>query len=225
MKNLKPFQRLSQKMTAISALFLSLMSGCSENNPLGQVRESTGLSERRLINPSELWVLPKDASFALGGRLDGDNYQLIGLENLSNMEGDNFLLLISKGSKSQKRQNFDPIKPLQNLKLSTAPFYDLGDSQLRQKTLGAGKVFWKENGTGGKVNCVLGFRRITEEQVSLPRNIFALEMILRNCVRGSYDSALNPILDRGLYVSMNSLPSNKPSSPLWISPLAGPKKF
>lgn len=228
MKTQNYFYLVLGKFKLFIFVCLTLVAGCADFGPFEAAQNSNDFSDfgdRQLITPSELWIVPKTASFALTGQLEGDDYQLIGLENPSNMQGDNFLLVIAKGSKSQKRLIFDPAKPIEKLKLNTAPFYDLGASQLRQQSIGGGKVFWKEKGTGGKVNCVLGFRRITEEQATLPRNVFALEMILRNCVQGSYASALNPILDRGVNVNINGLSANKSTTPLWISPLAGPKKF
>jgi len=212
-------KRFFGRAASFALVFLTLVAGCGQSNPFASSRGSKDVDERRLIAPADLWIVPKTSSFALSGRLEGDDYQLIGLENKSNMEGDNFLLLVAKGSRIQKREVFDPASVLGKLNINTAPFYGLKDSELRQRRVGGGKLFWKETGASGKVKCVLGLRRITEEQMSLPRNVFALEMILRNCVIGSFEDALEPILDRGVFYSTNDSPK-----PLWISPLAGPKR-
>ena len=68
--------------------------------------------------------------------------------------------------------------------------------------------------------CVLALRRLTEMQRIVPFQSNAIDMLMRNCTRGTEEEALKPATPA--QVSYPTIGRNVPTSPQTLSPLAAP---
>lgn len=85
----------------------------------------------------------------------------------------------------------------------------------------AGSLTWAEWTDGAGTTCVLALRRMTVNERMLPQGVGALDMLMRNCVRGSAQEALEPANPEYVLVPASArLTRGTPQRSL--SPLAAP---
>jgi hypothetical protein len=98
------------------------------------------------------------------------------------------------------------------------PFDGLADRDLNTGTDSLGPYFFAERRLGADTLCVLAIRRLDSSARPLPVRADALDVMLRNCVRGSREEALAPISAARLAVGASGGLLN-------LSPHAAPQGF
>lgn len=168
------------------------------------------------------WSSPQGSLIAIQRDLGADSEQVIGLQNATTINGDNFLWLRARAPDGRKAGQFNLNEFLSRTEGIPVPFSDVSDRNLQRGSDSLGPYFYLEWRSGGSTNCVLGFRRINRGSRILPRGTNALEAMLRNCVIGSVEDALLPILDQ--QISLAPVAGRQPSdtNDRMMSPLAAP---
>ncbi|WP_226783049.1 hypothetical protein [Oceaniglobus trochenteri] len=178
---------------------------------LGEARPSPQFSVTRL---NQMWTTAPAAQTVIQRTGAGSGEQIIGLENATSLEGDNFLWLRAHGGGIGGR--FDLAGVVERAGGVPAPFRTLDDRNLRTAEDSLGSYVWQEWRSGASTNCVLALRRLESGARSLPRGTRSLEVFLRNCVDGSIEQALAPIRDT--QVRLGTATGSRILSPLAAPP-------
>ena len=221
------FNKVIHRYSACSvpSITLCLMTGFflfgCVNQPSQYITKNKKNIEKKILTSEESWILPATAMSVQSGTLNKNSYQISGLQNKTNLRGDNFLLAVAQ-KKSNKFQRLDLSKTLDNLKLSIQPFKSISNRAMRQRNYDLGKTFWKEEYFGGEVICVLAFRKLDDTRLLQSIEVFDVHLVLRNCVKDNLDNALLPISSPNF--NLQNLTSMHTASPekFKLSVLAGP---
>lgn len=212
---------------AICVVVASIVSGCVAVTPV--VIDTTTQNVRTVnfqqVPVSSIWTDEPSSLIALQRDFRAETEQLIALENNTTMRGDNFLLIVARKSSATQSNAFKLQDFVTRAGGVPSPFTKISDANLMSGTDSLGDYFWLEYKSGGVTNCVLAVRRVGFGARALPRNAQYLDVMLRNCVAGSIEQALNPIGDNylGALPSRTGLPTGDGASRL-LSPLAGPTR-
>jgi len=234
-RNIKAYKKMfylfcnkgAHKYSACSVLPITLylmtgffLLGCV-SQPSQYITKNKKNIEKKILTSKESWILPATAMSVQSGTLNKNSYQISGLQNKTNLRGDNFLLAVAQ-KKSNKLQSFDQSKILDDLKLSIQPFKSTSNRAMRQRNYDLGKIFWKEEYIGGDVICVLAFRKLDDTRLLQSIEVFDVHLLLRNCVKDNLDNALLPISSPNF--NLQNLTSVHTASPEKFkrSVLAGP---
>lgn len=172
---------------------------------------------------NQVWALPQGRIIALERNLSPEYEQKIGLRNDTALPGDNFLWLRARVPSGYPVGQFRLVDFMERAGEVPSPFTTISDNDLRTGHDALGTYFYLIHRTGGETNCVLAFRRIESGLRVMPRGTSVMEVLLRNCVRGTPDQALGPITAAqigfpGTTMAVNAdMGSNRN-----ISPLAAP---
>ncbi|WP_157937600.1 hypothetical protein [Oceaniglobus roseus] len=169
-----------------------------------------------------LWATPAEALVMVQRRVGRESEQLIGLENDTTLEGDNYLMLIARLPDGLPAGRFVLGDFLARVGGAPYPFRNVSDKSLRSASDSAGTYFWLQYSAGTQTNCVLAFRRLQGSDRLLPRGTNLMEALLRNCVNGSVEEALAPIRDSQIRLGAISNTSAPNGGNRMLSPLAGP---
>lgn len=169
------------------------------------------------------WAAEAEALVLAQRRLPRAREQLIGLTNDTTLRGDNFILLVAYGSPAHVPRSFTLESVLERVGGVPFPFETLSDAELKRRRDGLGTTLWKEFDTRTGVNCVLALRRLEFDTRILPANTAAMEVVLRNCVTGSTEEALEPVGPDRLAVGIMSASVNGGVRPRVLNPLAAPE--
>lgn len=167
------------------------------------------------------WVNPPDVILVMERQLRTRTEQKLALPNRTSLPGDNFILLQTVSTPNPLGMRLETA--LDGLGGLPSPFSedDLGVMRAREDSAGA--LAWAEWTSGAGTTCVLAMRRLTVGERALPDRVTALDMVMRNCVRGSADDALAPADAR--HVAYPAPRSTLPGAPQRIlSPLAAPMR-
>lgn len=177
----------------------------------------------RQIATSAIWTDEPLSLIGLQRELPGESEQIVALSNDTATRGDNFLLLVARHRNKAIVPTFQLAEFMKRAGGAPHPFASMSDRDLRSGTDRLGNYFWLEYRSGGATNCVLAIRRVGVEARILPRNSSAMDVMLRNCVSGSIELALEPIRDThmGSMPIGSGLPAGASASRM-MSPLAGP---
>ncbi|NDV02048.1 hypothetical protein [Pseudoroseicyclus tamaricis] len=171
---------------------------------------------------STAWVTPSGALIAIDRNLSSEFEQKIGLVNDTTLPGDNFVWLRARVPNGYPAGRFQLVDFLSRVGEIPQPFTQVSDDNLRYDDDSLGRYFYLAEQASGDTNCVLAFRRIDNAGRLLPRNTSVLEILLRNCVRGSVEQALRPITDRQIGVSAVAGIGAVEGGDRMLSPLAAP---
>ncbi len=168
------------------------------------------------------WVAPQGGLVAIDRKLGTESEQVVGLVNNTTLPGDNFLRIRARGTGGTNPGRFQLDDFIKRFGGVPAPFAELSDSDLRSGADSLGPFFWLEYQAGSQTNCVLAIRRIDASRRILPPGTTVLEVMLRNCVQGSVEEALNPIRDS--QIGVGAVPGGGPvtGGTRMLSPLAAP---
>lgn len=172
---------------------------------------------------NQVWALPQGRIIALERNLAPEYEQKIALRNATTLDGDNFLWLRARVPSGYPVGQFRLVDFLERAGEVPSPFTTISDNDLRTGQDALGTYFYLIHRTGGETNCVLAFRRIESGLRVMPRGTSVMEVLLRNCVRGSPEDALGPITASqigfpGTTVAVNAQTGSNRN----ISPLAAP---
>lgn len=161
-----------------------------------------------------MWVTaPSALVMVQRGTKDGGE-QIIGLNNVTTLEGDNFMWLGAHRNRSGNRIDLKGL--VEKVGGVPTPFTSLDNRNLRSSTDSMGPYFWQEYRSGTETNCVIAFRQ-------LGGGIRPLQAFLRNCVHGTIEEALIPIRDNQIGLSTLAGAPATGGGIRPISPLAGPR--
>lgn len=168
----------------------------------------------------QAWVNPGSVTFVMQRGLLGGSEQRIGLRNALEIAGDNQMVLRSRtGSVAAARFRFEEF--MTRVGGAPAPFEAITSGDLRSAEDEFGVYLWAEESFGNDITCVFAVRRLTDASRELPGDAEVLDIMLRNCLRGSTAEALAPILQESIGFSARSA-APVPSGTRLLSPLAAP---
>lgn len=203
----------------LGGLLSSFLGACAATGPeTAALERDVALQE---LPTEAVWTRQPTATSALGRPLGVQAEQIVALENETVIRGDNVLLMRAhlEGGPHLPPPDLDAF--LTRSAAFGAPFKAPIEGQLRQATDAAGPYVWAQTQAGGDTLCVLAMRRLYREDGLLPDDMRALDVTLRNCVRGDLAEALAPIgADR---IAMASSSADRLDSRT-LSPLAGPRR-
>jgi hypothetical protein len=168
------------------------------------------------------WVAPAGGILAMDRQIGAEREQIVGLVNDTALPGDNFLWLRARATNRDSPGRFMLNDLVSRVGGIPPPFTGLSDRDLHSGSDSLGPFFWLEYRAGETTNCVLAIRRTDASRRILPAGTNMLEIMLRNCIQGSIETALNPIRDSQIGVGApgaNLLPNG---GSRMLSPLAAP---
>ncbi|WP_134680600.1 hypothetical protein [Paracoccus ravus] len=182
----------------------------------GQIDERTPFVA---VPSSQAWVSPPHIRSVLQRDLGTESEQQIGLENRSTIAGDNLMLLRTRaGSSNLGRLRFEDV--VARFGGLPHPFTNLSSGDLLQEQDGLGTYFWVGQTIGETTNCILGLRRVDGGMRQLPGGTGIMDIIVRNCVIGSQQEALTPLMAES--ISTVAALRGADGSSRMLSPLAAP---
>ncbi|WP_349039251.1 hypothetical protein [Pseudotabrizicola sp. 4114] len=186
---------------------------------LGEVEETTQFVTVPL---GQAWVNAPGAVIVTERGLVNSLEQRIGLVNRTAVRGDNMLTLRARVVQGQQEGRFRFDEFLRRIGGLPDPFSTLKSGDLLTGEDELGPYFWAENRVGGNTICVLGLRRLGTGMRQMPGDTNVMDVMLRNCVAGDAEQALEPIMAASIgYISGVATTQDSRGIEM-LSPLAGP---
>lgn len=181
-----------------------------------QVAEATPYT---VVTAQQAWVSAPGALVVIERRLPNSAEQRIGLENKTLVPGDNFLFLRTHGLIGLPGPfRFDDFTAMAGG--LPVPFTTMKSGDLQTAQDAAGTYFWADSRSGVNTVCVFAVRRLDAATRQMPDSSGSMDILLRNCVDGTNQQALRPILAESVLSSTEAAAS--PGKSRLIAPLAGP---
>jgi hypothetical protein len=200
------------------------LAGCMPDG-LGteqRIEEREVTEEFRLADVSRAFVHVPDALILVERNLGSSIEQQLSLPNRTTVRGDNVLMVRARSGRETNVTLLQLNEVLERMGGVPDPFDGLRESDLNSGTDSLGSFVFAERRIGADTICVLGLRRMTHASRPLPRGADAIDVMLRNCVRGTRAEALAPLSAERL--SMAAVSAIDPRAPgfLTLSPHAAP---
>lgn len=211
----------------LSLMFAQLaLSGCANlaRDYLRWPNEVEDQTDYKISTPKRAWVnVPQMTMVIQRDLFPYGVEQTISLPNQTNVMGDNQITLRTRQSAGgEGRLRYEEF--MRRVGGPPVPFKDVNAGELLMGEDSLGPYFWAERRIGSSTFCVMALRRISLGARQLPGKADAMDVMLRNCVIGTVDLALLPIMDTSLGVARSGSGGVGGSSRL-LSPLAGPSVF
>ncbi|KPQ07566.1 MAG: hypothetical protein HLUCCA12_04020 [Rhodobacteraceae bacterium HLUCCA12] len=171
----------------------------SQRAPSMEVREHT--VEFAVVPASRAMIHAPDAVLVLQRNLGSALEQRIVLANPTAMRGDNIIHIRAQTDASARLSEFNFEEITTRFGGLPAPFQRLTDGALLSGEDDLGSYVYARETIGTNTLCVLVLRRLTVGARPLPEGAQALDLMMRNCVQGSLEEALEPLSARALSVS------------------------
>lgn len=202
-------------------LFLSLaVMGCGSDIDYLTLTPQQ-INERTPYTPvaiSQAWVNAPGMRSVLQRNLGNGLEQRISLSNDASVPGDNLVLLRTRnGVSGFGRLRFETL--MASFGGLPQPFARLKSGDLVEGNDGVGSYLWATE-TLGNATCVLGMRRLNSGMRQLPGNGGVMDLVLRNCVQGTQQDALAPLLADSIGVA--PIARDPQGNSRLLSPLAAP---
>jgi hypothetical protein len=176
-------------------------------------------TEWGVIPATSAWIALPEAGLVMERRAGAVSEQRIALSNTTVLQGDNFVFLRLVPSRSPGVIQLE--RALEQASGLPHPFSRNDLSVMRGRVDEAGALSWTEWTDGAGTTCVLALRRLTVATRLLPRQAGAVDMVMRNCVRGGAEKALAPAApDIVAYPARARVPGQRTQRNL--TPLAAP---
>lgn len=208
-------------------LFLALvvgaiaLSGCAVGLE-GQILSQEETEERIPLQPVSLanaWISAPETQLVLQRDLGFGSEQRISLRNQTSVPGDNLVVLRTRsGMRSRGNLRFEEF--MRRVGEIPFPFKDVTSGELISAEDELGNYLWTEERFGADTICVLGIRRADSSMRQIPSGGAVMDVMLRNCVVGTAEEALQPLLAGS--VAVPALAQSGTDQDRLISPLAGP---
>ncbi len=182
-----------QAVTTVARVFNSNV------NPQFQRLEAT--AQYAMVAPTRAMVHAPDALLILERSLAGALDQRIILPNETAVRGDNVLQVRAQTPASNRLSEFSFSETVARFGGLPAPFEQLNPAGLSTGSDALGSYVYAERTMGVDTVCVLALRRMGVGARPLPQGTQAIDVMMRNCVRGSAREALAPLGDRRLGVA------------------------
>jgi hypothetical protein len=208
--------------TLLCAGLMTLLSCDSATFSSRGVSDSLDPRSQYLSVPAaDAWVNVPKSALVVERQRGADRAQRVLLPNHSYLPGDNVIYLRAiRNRPSGSIGAFDLESMLEFIGGVPRPFTSEELATLRSRQDAAGTLTWGVWTDGAGTTCVLALRRLTEMNRILPFRSNAVDMLLRNCVRGTEEDALAPADPQ--QVAFPTIGRNTPASPQTLSPLAAP---
>lgn len=169
------------------------------------------------LAPSQAWINPPGMTFVMARGLLNSIEQRVGLPNDVPVPGDNLVVLRARVGAGGNLQ-FEEF--MRRTGGAPMPFQSIGSGDLRSGEDSLGTYLWAEQTFGTDITCVFGLRRLTGAMRELPAEATVMDVMLRNCLRGTAQQALAPMLDAS--IGVEALAGTGQGSTRMMSPLAAP---
>lgn len=197
------------------------LSGCALG-PDGQLLTQGQAEERVSMQPVPLtqsWINAPDAQLILQRDLGFGSEQKISLRNRTLVPEDNVIVLRTRsGVSAGGTLRFEEF--VRRVGEIPFPFENLSSGELISASDELGSYLWTEKQVGEGTVCVFGIRRLDSSMRQIPAGDSVMDVMLRNCVTGTADDALQPLLAAS--VGTPSMARSGAEQSRLISPLAGP---
>ncbi len=198
-----------------------LLSACTTDViHLPQLAQTAPEREWLIVAHDRSWIRTPQARMVMQRRSGPVVEQRLALTNLTSLPGDNFIFLRTVPGSSPGVMHRDRL-------LAAAggipdPFEESDLALLRSRPDGVGDLIWAEWNSGAGTQCVLAMRRLGSRERTLPRGASAIDVLMRNCIRGdSADAALAPLRGENILLPGSIRPGHA-TSQRPISALAAP---
>lgn len=151
------------------------------------------LTEYRVVPATRALINVPNAMLVLERELDGVLEQRITLPNATSLQGENVILLRAQTTRAASRSRLVLDHVLLQFGGAPAPFTTISESSLNATSDQYGDITFTTMRPGGDLSCVLAFRRTQIGSRALPRGASSLDIMMRNCVSGPTELALQPI--------------------------------
>lgn len=158
-----------------------------------RTEQAEALSEYRIVPTGRAFVTVPNALLVMERDLGVAVEQRITLPNMTSLSGENVILLRAQTTRSASPTALQLTDLLNQFGGPPSPFRSLTETGLNSVTDDYGDMTYSVLRPGGDVTCVLAFRRSRIGARALPRGSSALDMMMRNCVSGSVETALAPL--------------------------------
>ncbi|WP_226783203.1 hypothetical protein [Oceaniglobus trochenteri] len=142
------------------------------------------------------------------------------LVNTTSVRGDNVVYLRAHGGDLAFNGRFQPVKLIGDLGVDIHPFTAVDDLNIQSEEDDLGILNWAEWTNNAGLTCILALRRLDSASRVLPANRTIMDMVVRNCVRGTAQQALTPA--RPTQAGFAARVKRPGGAPEMLSPLAGP---
>lgn len=178
----------------LCALLAGLVTGCARGGYFGNGWDAGQTSAFVQAQPSEAWVSVPSARLVLTRSGTEWREQKILLANETVLPGDNFVFLraVAPGLSMQTRL-FDMDSVIAAAGGVPEPFTRDDLRFLKSTSDAAGDLVYAASNNGAGVSCVLAFRGLGAGQRALPGRAERLEIMMRNCVEGPEEDALDEL--------------------------------
>lgn len=172
-----------------------------------------------LVSPGQSWISVPQSQVVVQRSVRGATEQVVGLPSKTAVPGEDQIIMYAypPGYLGSGLLHFADIKKM--LGKLPHPFEDASEDGFVAGQDSLGDYVWQAK-EYGSVTCVLALRRIDSTRRALPQGVQSLDLVLRNCVFGSSDDALAPIMEANLAAS--SAAGSGTGSSRMMSPLAAP---
>ncbi|OIQ33114.1 MAG: hypothetical protein BM562_01675 [Alphaproteobacteria bacterium MedPE-SWcel] len=195
------------------------LSGCDDFPIPFELEETEGLTTYNVVANSQAWISSPDTLITFQRNLGDSIDQRIGLTNHTLLDGENYIHIRARNVEG--RFMFDEF--IERAGGLPTPFTTLDAGQMIATEDDFGAYLWASKAINGNSTCVLAMRRVTQIQRPIPGNREVMDILLRNCVKGDAEAALQPI--KAIHVGHFPLNEGRSSDSLMLSPLAGPSPF
>ncbi|MCZ0964197.1 hypothetical protein [Paracoccus benzoatiresistens] len=200
-----------------------LLSSCAigpEGVMLSRERQEENIPMRSI--PAErAWINAPDTQLVLQRELVFGPEQRISLRNRTLVPGDNILMIRTRsGMRASGPLRFEEL--VRWVGELPPPFADVTTGEMISDNDELGSYLWTEERFGNDTVCVLGLRRVNSSMRQIPGGDDVMDIMLRNCVAGTSEDALQPLLAAS--ITSPALAQSGAGQSRLISPLAGPSR-
>lgn len=213
----------ARKASAVIGLLIggAMLSACAVD-PRSLLITPAQMQERTpftTVAPQQAWINAPGTVMVMQRGLRGQSEQRIALDNPTAVPGQNLLILRAQ-SLAGRSARLDFEEFIRRVGGAPAPFAAVASGDLITDEDEIGPYFWTEQRFGDDVVCVLGLRRVSSTQRLLPGNATVMDILLRNCVRGTAQEALRPLFSGS--ISAPPVSGTAVGETRVLSPLAAP---
>ncbi|MDB5666439.1 hypothetical protein [Cypionkella sp.] len=174
------------------------------------------------VPTGQAWINAPAAIVVTERGLTNSREQRIGLVNQTAVRGDNMMTLRARVVDGQMQGRFRYEEFLRRIGGLPAPFTAMKSGDLLTGEDALGMYLWAENRIGSNTICVLGLRRLDTGMRQMPGDTNVLDVMMRNCVNGDVDAALEPMMASSIGNAAGAAAASAEGSIQMLSPLAGP---
>jgi hypothetical protein len=173
----------------------------------------------RAVRAEQAWINAPEAQMVLQRELPRTTEQRISLRNRTLVPGDNLMALRTRsGLRARGPLRFEEL--VRWVGEIPAPFANVTPGEMISDSDELGSYLWTEEAFGNDTLCVLGIRRVDSSMRQIPSRDDVMDVMLRNCVIGTAEDALQPLLAGS--ITSPALAQVGSGETRLISPLAGP---